>query len=76
VTGGGLGFCENEFHTQQTNIAPVPVRKINQLDEGHVWVIRSMSRIWGLSNAEIGRRFGLSRETVRDIVLRKTWKNV
>lgn len=41
-----------------------------------VAVIRSISSIDGLSNAEIGRRMGRSRETIRDIVLRKTWKSV
>lgn len=41
-----------------------------------VAVIRSLSSVDGLSNAEIGRRVGRSRETIRDIVLRKTWKSI
>jgi len=39
-----------------------------------VAVIRSMSSQLGMSNAAIGRRLGVPRETIRDIVLRKTWK--
>ena len=41
-----------------------------------VAVIRSLSSIWKLSNAEIGRRFGVPRETIRDIVNRKSWKGM
>lgn len=64
------------FEQGEKHLTAQPVRKVHKLDEGHVWVIRSMSKILGLSNAEIGRRFGLSRETVRDIVIRKTWKHL
>ncbi len=48
----------------------------NHLDEGHVYAIRSMAAVWGMSNADIGRWFALPRETVRDIVNRKTWNNL
>lgn len=64
------------FEQGEKLLTAQPVRKVQKLDEGHVWVIRSMSRVLQLSNAEIGRRFGLSRETVRDIVNRKTWRGI
>lgn len=41
-----------------------------------VIVIRSLHKIMKLSMTEIGRRFGVPRETVRDIVNRKTWKHI
>lgn len=64
------------FEQGEKHLTVRPVRKLNHVDETQVWVIRSMSRVLGLSNAEIGRRFNLSRETVRDIVNRKTWRNI
>lgn len=39
-------------------------------------IIRAMSYELRMSNAAIGRRFGMPRETVRDIVNGKTWKVV
>jgi hypothetical protein len=47
-----------------------------QLDEWDVCFIRSMSRVWGLSIAEIARRRNMPRTTVRDIVRRRTWTHV
>lgn len=41
-----------------------------------VIVIRSLHKVMKLSMTEIGRRFGVPRETVRDIVNRKTWKHI
>ena len=41
-----------------------------------VFVIRSMHRVLGLTMTEIGRRFRVPRETVRDIVNRKSWKHL
>jgi DNA-directed RNA polymerase specialized sigma24 family protein len=38
--------------------------------------MRSMHKIWGLSISEIARRRGLPRETVRDIIRRRTWTHV
>jgi len=47
-----------------------------KLDEWDVCLIRSMNRIWGLSVRQISERRGLPRETVRDIVKRRTWTHV
>lgn len=41
-----------------------------------VSVIRAMSEELKMSKAAIGRRFGIPRETVRDIVNRKSWKDL
>ena len=41
-----------------------------------ILVIRAMSTELGMSNAAIGRRFGMPRETIRDIVRRKTWTDI
>jgi hypothetical protein len=41
-----------------------------------VCVIRSMSGVLNLSNAEIGRRVDLPRTTVRDINKRHSWRNI
>lgn len=41
-----------------------------------VYVMRSLHKEWGLTNAEIGRRFGVPRETVRDVVRRRSWTHV
>lgn len=48
----------------------------SELNEEVVCVIRSLSRVSNLSNAEIGRRMSLPRTTVRDIVNRHSWRNV
>jgi CENP-B N-terminal DNA-binding domain len=37
-------------------------------------VMRSMHHELGMSKAAIGRRFGMPRETVRDIVNGKSWR--
>ena len=41
-----------------------------------VYVIRALHRVMGFTMTEIGRRYGLPRETIRDIVNRKTWKHL
>lgn len=46
----------------------------SDLNEEQVCVIRSMNKVWNLSNAEIGRRMNLPRTTVRDIVNRNSWR--
>jgi hypothetical protein len=38
-----------------------------------VYLIRSMAKVWGMQNSDIGRKMNLPRETVRDVVNRKTW---
>jgi hypothetical protein len=48
----------------------------DDMDPYLVCVIRSMHGVWGLSNAEIGRRLEVPRTTVRDIVRRLTWVHV
>lgn len=39
-------------------------------------VMRAMNNDLGMSKAAIGRRFGMPRETVRDIVNGKSWKRI
>lgn len=53
---------------------PADYNCFHPLDEVGVALIRSMSKVLGMSNAAIGRRVGMPRTTVRDIVLKKTWK--
>lgn len=48
----------------------------SRLDVWDVAVIRSMSRVWGLSAAEIARRRNMPRTTVRDILARRTWTHI
>ena len=38
-----------------------------------MYLIRSMAKVWGMQNSDIGRKMNLPRETVRDVVNRKTW---
>jgi hypothetical protein len=47
-----------------------------KLDEVDVCFMRSMYKIWGLSVSQISERRGVPRETVRDIVRRRTWTHV
>ena len=47
-----------------------------RLNEYDVAIIRSMYNIWGLSVAQLAVRFSLPRETVRDIVKRRTWTHI
>lgn len=48
----------------------------SKLDEIQVCMIRSMYNVWGLSIGEVARRWSLPRETVRDIIKRRTWTHV
>jgi hypothetical protein len=48
----------------------------SKLDETQVCVIRSMHKVWGLSVAQLARRWDMPRETVRDIIKRRTWTHV
>ncbi len=48
----------------------------SRLVKEDVYVMRSLHKEWGLTNAEIGRRFGVPRETVRDVVRRRSWTHV
>ena len=41
-----------------------------------VFVIRSVHKFMGLTMTEIGRRYGVPRETIRDVVNRKTWRHL
>lgn len=47
-----------------------------KLDEMQVCLIRSMHKVWGLSVAQLAVRWNMPRETVRDIVKRRTWTHV
>lgn len=47
-----------------------------KLNEWQVCLIRSMHTIWGMNVAQLAQRWQLPRETVRDIVKRRTWKHV
>ncbi len=48
----------------------------SKLDETQVCVIRSMHKVWGLSVAQLAKRWDMPRETVRDIIKRRTWTHV
>lgn len=48
----------------------------SKLDEVDVCFIRSMYKVWGLSVRQISERRGVPRETVRDILKRRTWTHV
>jgi hypothetical protein len=47
-----------------------------KLTADQVFMIRFLARAEGLGNAELGRRFGVPRETIRDIVNEKTWRHL
>lgn len=47
-----------------------------KLDEVDVCLMRSMYKIWGLSVSQISERRGVPRETVRDIIRRRTWTHI
>lgn len=47
-----------------------------RLHEWDVALIRSMHSIWGLSVAQLAVRWSLPRETVRDVVKRRTWTHI
>lgn len=47
-----------------------------RLIEEQVYVIRSLHKIMGLTAAEIARRFGVPRTTIRDVINRRTWRHI
>jgi hypothetical protein len=53
-----------------------PVLKRSRVTEEQVYVIRAYARVLGMRNSDIGRKMGFPRETIRDIVNRKSWANL
>ena len=47
-----------------------------RLHEWDVALIRSMYGVWGLSVSQLAVRWSLPRETVRDVVKRRTWTHI
>ena len=47
-----------------------------KLNDETVCVIRSMHKIWGLSVVQIAERWSMPKETVRDIIKRRTWRHI
>jgi hypothetical protein len=47
-----------------------------RLHEWDVALIRSMHSVWGLSVSQLAVRWSLPRETVRDVVKRRTWTHI
>lgn len=58
------------------NSRPGEANGAARLHPFQVCVIRGMSKVWHMSNTDIGRRFGMSREAIRDIVNRRSWPHV
>lgn len=38
--------------------------------------IRFLSAVWGLSQCELARLYEVNQSTIRDLLLKKTWKHV